>query len=93
MFRRQKKEIDDIAEVGSQIKEVVTDSPEASSSSSIGSKSNINAQSDSDHLHQMRGDNTLKYMFDNIASQKSKYLITKKSCNYNMKFTLFQRVA
>lgn len=67
IFRRKKKE-SDIAEIRGQNKEIV---PEASTSKSSSTMSNINTQSDSD-LHLMRGDSTLKCMFENIASQKSK---------------------
>lgn len=72
IFRRKKKETDHIAEVRSQNKEIVPDSPEASTSTST--KFNINTQSDDSDLHLRRGDNnrTLKCMFENIASQKSK---------------------
>lgn len=69
IFRRKKKEIDNIAEVTSLNKEIVPVSPEASISTST--KSNYITQSDAD-LQLMRGGNTLKYMFENIASQKSK---------------------
>lgn len=68
LFRRKKKETDNISEVSSQNKETVPDFHQASTSTAT--KSNINTQSDD--LHLMRGDNTLKCMFDNIASQKSK---------------------
>lgn len=65
-----KKEADNIADVRSRNKEIVPDSPEPSTSTSTKSMFN-NTQSDS-NLNPTSDGNTLKTMFENIASQKSK---------------------